>query len=251
MVPEARRLHVTFVDALPAYATGLYAVRGYPLDRPSVESIERATVLLDAKLGAELELTFREQRRSPLEIMREALALMGDALADRGVAPSAAGIAAIEADPYGLWPGSSSDLGQEAHEAHLHWGAAKAAAFTTVGVTVPAKPTVVVMAANRPDRDQLVGLIEASGLHCLAVRNPGGVASAIEVESVVFALVDLGHPSARDAIDQLVEARVATVAYGDSISDLVETGLRAQGVRDVVDRKRLLATPAAFIPVVA
>ena len=68
---------------------------------------------------------------------------------------------------------------------------------------------------------------------------------------MVFALVDLAHRSAGDAIGQLIEARVATVAYGDSISDLVETGLRAQGVRDVVDRQRLLAAPAAFIPVVA
>ena len=251
MVPEAQRLHAAFVAAFPAYATAVYADRGYPLDRDSVELIERASTVLDAELGSELELRFRDQRRSPLEIVRQALVVLSTALARAGIAPNPTPGVSIDDDPYGLAPGSSSDLGREAHEAHLLWGAAKAAAFTGVEAAIPAKPTVVVMATDRQDRDDLAALVESGGLQCRAVRNPGAVASAIEGEAVVFALVDLGHRSARDAVARLVDADVAIVVYGESIDDLVEIGLRAQGVRDVVDRRRLLADPAAFIPVIA
>jgi hypothetical protein len=251
MVPEAQRLHAAFVAAFPAYATATYSVRGYPLDRDSVESIEWATAVLGAELGSELELPFREQRRSPLEIVRQALAILASALANDGVAPNATTGVLIDDDPYGLMPGSSSDLGQEAHEAHLLWGVTKAAVVAGVDAVIPPKPTVVVMAATRRDRDDLLALVESRGLRCSAVRNPGAVASAIEDEAVVFALVDLDHRSARDAIAQLTNAGVSVVVYGESIDDLVETGLRAQGVRDVVDRLRFLADPAAFIPVIA
>ena len=251
MVPEAQRLHAAFVAALPAYVTALFADRGYPLDRESVASIERATAFLDAELAAELELPFEEQRRSPLEMVRQALSILTTALDNDGVATNGVRNDMAEDDPYGLSPGSSSDLGQEAHEVHLRWGAAKAAAFTGVDVIIPAKPTVVVMAANRQDRNDLVTLIESHGLRCLPVRNPGAVAAGIDGGSVVFALVDLDHRSARDAIARLIAASVAVVVYGDSIDDLVETGLRAQGVRKAVDRQRLMANPAAFIPVIA
>jgi hypothetical protein len=39
--------------------------------------------------------------------------------------------------------------------------------------------------------------------------------------------------------------------YGDAIDDLIETGLRAQGVRGVVNRRRLLEDPTAFLPLIA
>lgn len=84
MVPEANRLHAAFVAALPGYATAVFAERGYPLDRSAVESIDRATALLDVELGSELELPFREQRRSPLEIVRWVLEIPSSALADAG-----------------------------------------------------------------------------------------------------------------------------------------------------------------------
>ena len=251
MVPEAQRLHASFVAALPAYLTARFSTYGYPLDRGSVESIDRATASLAAELGQELVLPFDEQRRSPLEIVRHVLTIPSDALAERGIPPVATSASVSVDGPYGLAPGSSSDLGAAAHEAHLLWGAAKAAAFTGTVPAVPSRPTVVVMVGSRSDREELVALVEAAGLRCEAVRNPGAVAGAIESGAVVFALVDLDHRSARDALAQLTASSIATVAYGDSIDDLIETGLRAQGVRDVVERRRLMANPAAFIPVIA
>lgn len=251
MVPEAQRLHAAFVSALPAYATAVFAARGYPLDRSAVESIDRATAVLDAELGSELELPFREQRRSPLEIVRAALSIPGGALAQAGVVPAGASGPMSDVDPYDLAPGSSSALGPDAHDAHLRWGVAKAAAFISGEGTTPAEPVVAVMANGRVDREQLVQAVEDRGLLPSAVRNPGALAAAMDRGPVVFALVDLAHRSARDAITQLIEASVPTIVYGDAIDDLVETGLRAQGVRDVLSRRRLLADPLAFLPLIA
>jgi len=250
MVPEAKRLHAAFVSALPGYVTAVFAERGYPLDRSAVEAIERSTAVLDEELGSELELPFREQRRSPLEIVRWVLGIPGDALADAGVVPTGASGPLRDADPYDLAPGSSSVLGTEAHEAHLRWGVAKAAAFVGRGETAAAEPVVLVMADGRVDREELVLAVQMLGLRPQAVRNPGAVASAIDGGPVVFALVDLAHRSARDAIAQLVEASTPIIVYGDAIDDLVETGLRAQGVRKVVERRRLLADPSAVLPLI-
>ena len=231
MVPEAKRLHAAFVSALPGYVTAVFAERGYPLDRSAVESIERATAVLDAELGSELERPFREQRRSPLEIVRRVLGIPGDALGDAGVVPTGTSWPLSDADPYDLAPGSSSVLGSEA--------------------PVAADPVVLVMADGRVDREELMSAVEMLGLRPQVARNPGAVASALDGGPVVFALVDLAHRSARDAIAQLVEASTPTIVYGDGIADLVETGLRAQGVREVVDRRRLLADPSAFLPLIA
>jgi len=251
MVPEAKRLHAAFVSALPGYVTAVFAERGYPLDRSAVEAIERATAVLDEELGSELERPFREQRRSPLEIVRWVLGIPGDALADAGVVPTGASGPLRDTDPYDLAPGSSSVLGTEAHEAHLRWGVAKAAAFVGRGETAAAEPVVLVMADGRVDREELMSAVEMLGLRPQAVRNPGAVASAVDGGPVVFALVDLAHRSARDVIAQLVEASAPIIVYGDAIDDLVETGLRAQGVRKVVERRRLLADPSVVLPLIA
>ena len=186
-----------------------------------------------------------------MEIVRQSVGVLTAELADDDVVPNAAPGVGPEGDPYGIAPGSSSDLGRDAHEAHLLWGVAKAAAFTGVEAVIHVEPTVVVMSASRHDRDDLVPLIASHGLRCIPVRNPGAVATAIDDGSVVFALVDLDHRSALDAIARLVAASIATVVYGDSIDDIVATGLRAQGVREVVDRQRFMADPAAYIPVIA
>ena len=85
----------------------------------------------------------------------------------------------------------------------------------------------------------------------LAARNPGAVANAIDRGTVVFAVVDLAHRSARESITRLTDATIPTIVYGASIDDLTEVGLRAQGVRNVVDRRRLLADPSAFLPQIA
>lgn len=250
MVPEAQRLCAVFVAAMPSYLTALCAEHGYPLDRHTVESIEDATRALDVDLTTELERDFRAQRRSPLEIVRASLVTVSGSLAERGVVPAYPVGAGPENDPYGLAPGSSIDLGQEAHEAHLQWGVAKAGAFVGDAAPKVTTPAVAVMASDRADRDALVASAEARGMTCVVIRNPGGVAAALDRGATMVAVVDLAHRSGRDAIDRFTAAGITTIAYGDAIDDLLDTGLQAQGVRHVVERRRLLADPTGFIPLV-
>ncbi|MEA3510309.1 MAG: hypothetical protein U9R51_02635 [Actinomycetota bacterium] len=248
MVPEAQRLHSTLVSAFPAYVTGVFAERGYPLNRTTALAIEEATAFLDVELAVVLDQEYREQRRSPLELFRAALEMLAATLTDAAVSPAATEPSTAEIDTYRLAPGSSSALGPEAHEAHLAWGAAKASAFLAERSDTPSEPAILLMAADRGEQDALVPLLKSPGMRCMAARNPAAVARAIEQWAVVSAFVDFSHRSVGDAITRLVEANVPTVVYGDDVDDLVETGLRAQGVRAVIARDDFVADPTRFLP---
>lgn len=248
MVPEAQRLHSALVSAFPAYVTAMFAERGYPLNRTTAVAIEEASAFLDAELAVVLEQEYREQRRSPLELFRAALEMLASTLADTGVPPVATGLSMTEGDPYDLAPGSSSALGPEAHEAHLAWGASKASVFLAERSTTPPEPTIVLMAADRRERDAVVPLLKSPGVECLAARNPAAIAAAIEQRAVLMAFVDFAHRSARGAVTQFLEADIPTIVYGDDIDDLAETGLRAQGVRRVIGRRDFIADPHRFLP---
>ncbi len=248
MVPEAQRLHSTLVSAFPAYVTAVFTERGYPLSRTTALAIEEATAFLDLELAVVLEQEYREQRRSPLELFRAALEMLAVALADSGVSPAATGLSTAQGDTYGLAPGSSNALGPDAHEAHLAWGGAKASAFMAGRSTTPAEPAVLLMAADRGERDALAPLLQSPGVECLAARNPAAVALAIEQRTVLIAFVDLSHRSSRGVVARLLETGIPTVVYDDDVDDLVEAGLRAQGVRAVIARSEFVADPTRFLP---
>jgi hypothetical protein len=251
MLPESQRMHAAFVAAFPDYVTGVFAGRGYPLDRPSVEAIGRAAAILDAELAVEMDRPFVDQRRSPLEIFRTALGLVAESLEERGVVPAESDARQRDGDLYGLAPGSSSALGSEAHESHLAWGTAKAAAFARTRSPSRGEPVVLLMCGDRTEQAGLVEDLGTPGIRCVAVRNPGAVAEAINRGGAIAAAVDLSHRSARDAIGRLADARIPIVAYGDTPEDLLVTGLRAAGVRSVVERAEFLADPGRFLPTVA
>lgn len=251
VTPEAQRLHAALVAAFPDYVTAAFSEHGYPLDRTMVETTEEATAFLDVELGDELEQAYREQRRSPLEIFRSALDIVALMLADAGVSPTVTEASTTEGDAYGLAPGSSSALGSEAHAAHLAWGAAKAVAFAAGEPVTSTELVILLMAADRDDREAVASLLGSSGVACVSARNPAAVSDRIEDGTVLAAVVDFEHRSSRDAITRLTRAGITTVVYGDGIDDLTETGLRAQGVRSVVDRHEFIATPARFLPVIA
>ena len=249
MIAEAQRLHSALVAAFSAYTTEVFAARGYPMDRRFAEAIEQGSAYLDAELAEDLERPFTEQRRSPLEVFRTALGFVAATLADAGAVPPDTGKeSAAPDDPYVLAPGSSSVLGPEAHAAHIAWGTAKAAAFIRKASPNPAVPTVLLMSNDPEERSVVRSRIEAAGTPCTVARNPGAVAASIDRERVVAAAVDLSHPSARDSIGRLVAAGITTIAYDDAPDDLIETGLRAAGVRSVVRRKDFVADPGRFLP---
>ena len=248
MVPEAQRLHSTLVSAFPAYVTAVFTERRYPLNRATALAIEEATAFLDVELAVVLELDYREQRRSPLELFRAALEMLATTLDYAGVSPALTAPATAGGDAYGLAPGSSSVLGSEAHTAHLAWGAAKAAAFTAGRSTTPTDPVILLMASDRGDQSRVVPMLSSPGVECLATRNPAAVAAAVDERPILVAFIDLAHRSARGAVARLLDAGIPTIVYGDDVDDLVETGLRAQGVRKVIDRHDFVADPARFVP---
>jgi hypothetical protein len=49
-------------------------------------------------------------------------------------------------------------------------------------------------------------------------------------------------------VERLTKAGVATIVFGTAIDDLTETGLRAAGVKSVVERDRLLTDPQEHLP---
>ena len=247
MVPEAQRLHAALVSAFPAYATALFAERGYPLDRSTAEVIETATARLDLELATELEQPFVEQRRTPLELFGAALGSLTDVLAAAGVVAPVDGRGA-SGDPYLLVPGSSAALGDTVQTAHVAWGAAKATALTRADPRGPQRPTVVVFTMDRVARQQLCEAAEQAGYLCDGPRNPSAVAGAVATETVKLAFVDLAHRAAYDAVARLTAAGIPTTVFGAEIDDLTETGLRAAGVRTVVERDRLLSEPEASFP---
>ena len=245
MVPEAQRLHAALVSAFPAYTTALFAERGYPLDRQTVDAIEAATAELDLDLAEELELPFIDQRRTPLELFGDALNTLTPVLAAAGAEESPDG---RPSDPFALAPGSSGALGEPVNSAHMAWGAAKAAALTRADPRGPARPTAVVFTMDRVARQELCHAAEQAGYDCVAARNPSAVAHAIAGDSVKLAFVDLAHRAALDAAKRLTAAGVPTTAFGAQVDDLTDTGLRAAGVRSVVDRDRLLSDADAHFP---
>jgi hypothetical protein len=248
MVPEAQRLHAALVSAFPAYSTALFADRGYALDRQTVDLIGSATAQLDLDLAEELERPFVEQRRTPLEVFGTALGTLNPVLADAGIEASPQG---RPSDPYALAPGSSAALGEAVQTAHVRWGAAKATALTSVDRHAPPRPAVIVLTMDRVTRQQLCDAAEKAGYQCHGARNPSAVASALATDAVKLAFVDLAHRAAYESVERLTKAGVPTTVFGTSIDDLTETGLRAAGVKSVVERDRLLSEPGESFPRIA
>ncbi len=87
---------------------------------------------LAAELEALLTLPYPDQPRGPFEVFQEATSFVGKGLEAAGVDPPARSSAdeqALPGDRYGIAPISSRDLGRTVWEAHLRWGASKAAAL--------------------------------------------------------------------------------------------------------------------------
>lgn len=96
---------------------------------PAISDGER---WLGDALSELLTLPFARQHRGPLEVFQEAVRFPTDALATAGIEPVPRDRVAVDALPgdlYDLAPASSRDLGEDVWQAHLRWGAAKAAAL--------------------------------------------------------------------------------------------------------------------------
>lgn len=118
-----------FVSAYPGHVAARCSRLG--LETPSV-AVAEGQAWLRRELTELLAQPFSEQRRGPLELFQEAMRFPTEALVDAGVEAvqrSDVARAALPGDIFDLAPASSQDLGEEAWQAHLQWGAAKARAL--------------------------------------------------------------------------------------------------------------------------
>jgi hypothetical protein len=253
MGPEARRLHRAFVAAFPGYLRGRIAAAGLP----DVEgAIVAATEHLDASLAALLERAPEDQLRSPLQLIREAVAIPTEALAALGIPAAARDAQEMEllpGDRYALAPATSRDLGDEAYQAHIAWGVAKAKDVAGVVPAAgpsgaPRRPVLALVSTDLMDRTRLVSVAESAGYVLALVRNPAAVADVLEAPRPAIAFVDLTHAASDEIIAELAGAGIRTIAYGPHVDDVAMARARSLGADQVVARSRFFRDPAGFLP---
>ena len=136
MMDPGRVLFEALVRAYRPHVLRTVEARGWTVGPEMAEAIDRGEEWLSDMLGHLLAQPFGQQRRGPLEVFQEAMAYPTRALADTGTEPvqrDPTAVAALPGDVYDLAPASSAMLGEQVWQAHLAWGAAKAAAITQAG----------------------------------------------------------------------------------------------------------------------
>jgi hypothetical protein len=207
------------------------------------EAMGAGETWLAERLGELVALPFSEQRRGPLEIFQEAMRFPTEVLEAAGLPPVARDevtSTALPGDLYGLAPASSRQLGEDAWEAHLRWGAAKAARHRT-----PRLPRFGVYTANLMDRSRFDGV---AGWQAVAWRSLADLADPNPVPPVCF--VDLQAPDAEDAIRSLVAAGARVIAFGPHVDDVAMVRARSLGADDAMARSRFFRVFPDLLPTV-
>lgn len=246
LTPVARDLHAAFVAAFPGYLTDALELQGIGATATVLASVEAGGEALADDLAALLAIDPREQFRSPLEVVRMAVDAVATSLQASGIP--------VRLDP--LYPVSSSDLGEEAFQAHVAWGLEKARLVASV-VPAPAtdptastgtrRPAVAWFGSSAEIRDRARSIIAERGLAMLVWRNPGALERGLEERPVVV-VVDLDHPAANDAIRRTAAAGLTVIAFGTAIDDFASAATMALGAREVVESKRLLDRLPGLLP---
>lgn len=197
----------------------------------------------------------RDQRSSPLELVREALALPTAALAARGVEPVTRDTdqaTALPGDHYDLAPATSRDLGDEAWRAHVAWGISRAEEVAGLvprpAVEVDAAAFAALVSTDLMDRTRIVEAGAAAGCEVVVWRNPAAIDKGLAEGAPVVAFVDLAHVAANDAIRLLVGAGVRTIAYGPHVDDLAMAAAGALGAAEVLSRSRFFKRLPGLFP---
>lgn len=252
MDTEADRLRRALVDAFPSYLRRRLA----EIDAPAIDpAVVAAAERLDAELGDLLSRPPAAQDRSPLQVVRDVLAEPTSAL-------SALGVPGVDRDPeqeallpgdrYGLAPATARDLGDEAWQAHLAWGVAKA---REVAGMVPATdrqeptgPLVALVSTELMDRSKLSSVAESAGYAVAVTRNPAAVTDLLDGRRPVVAFVDLSHSAADEAMRLLAAGGVRIVAYGPHVDDVALARARSLGAAEALPRSRFFHDPGRYLP---
>ncbi len=239
--PESSLLREALVSAYRGHARArIEALGADPSEHGA--AVEAGRAWLDGALTELLSVPWRDQRRSPLEVFQEAMRFPTESLAAAGIAPAARDAgqhAALPGDAYDLAPASSQELGEEAWQAHLAWGAAKARALAAAGA-------VLYFGNNLMDRSAIDQAAKAAGLHAEAISRPAEAADA--AGRVLRAYVDLTHPGADEAIRALAGAGVPVVAFGPHVDDWALDRARSLGADQALPRSKFFRRLADLMP---
>ncbi len=213
-----------FVTAYRPYVLGRLELLGIDAPPGLVESLDEGEEWLRQALEELLATPYLEQRRGPLELFQEAMSFPTEVLRAAGVRPAdrdPIAVSALPGDLFDLAPASSQSLGEEAWQAHLAWGAAKAAA-----VTSPARPGVRVVSANLLDRSRIES----------AVRAGGRSVATSATDPASLAVVDLAAPRAIEQIEDLARAGVRVIAFGPHVDAGALEAASAAGATESLPR---------------
>jgi len=234
-------LHSAFVGAFAPYLKGILEERGLPALPGEVVSAARRW--LDERLAGLLELPYLQQRRSPLEIVQEAMAGPTEALAAMAVkAPlrDPVSVAALPGDTYGLAPASSAVLGEAAFEAHLAWGIEKARVLSPL--VSDAGRRVAVVSGDLMDLSWFEDAANSAGMKVQVWGRSEGPIRA------VVAFVDITHPEADEAIRTLASEQIRVIAYGPHVDEDAMARAATLGASTVLPRSRLFRTIGEHLP---
>jgi hypothetical protein len=216
-------------------------------------ALEQGAQWLAGELGQWARLATGEQHRGPLQIFQTAMAFPTAALEDRGVAAPRRDVGAQRAlpgDKYDLAPASSRDIGEEAWQAHVAWGIAKAKVMADA-VPAPASQlslAVAVVAMDRADRAAVEEVAAGRSLPVRLWRNPGAIGAGLAEEIPRWSVVDAGHAAADEAVRMLAAAGSKVAVYGPAPDDIAMARWMALGAATVVDRDRLVPVLESWLP---
>ena len=238
-------LHSAFVGGFRPYLNAIFQERGLP--EIAADSVDHAEIWLDEALRNLLEVPFPEQRRSPLEIVQQAMTGITEALMAAGaskVLRDPVTVAALPGDVYGIAPASSAALGEEAFQAHIAWGVAKAQALAPL-VSGTGRG-VAVVSSDLMDISRFEEAANGVGMQIRVWGKKDG-----NDPKPVVAFVDLTHPAAEEAIRGFTDENVRVIAYGPHVDEdaLARAGLLGASV--VLPRSRLFKSIAEYLPRIA
>jgi hypothetical protein len=262
---SSETLAAALIVAFPGYVEGRLAPLGVLDDPAVIAAAETGCVGLGMALNELVAVPLHQQTHSPLELVRNAMSPIIEALQAAGVAPPQrdAHAAAIHPeDVYDLYPASSRDLGDEAWQLHVQWGLDKARvvagmvpAPVEAGPTeepgeervVPALPSVALFGVDGEHRDEIAAAVAGLGYQTLVWRNPAALEAGLKTRPSLV-LVDLGHPTAHDAIRSIATALVRVIAVGGMVDDFATAGVMALGAETAVQLDRVVERLPGLLP---
>ncbi len=244
--------------AFPGYVEARLRELGVVDDPRFSDVVGSATTTLGESLHALFATDPRRQRESPLEVVRRATTLITAELESQGVVHRPRDQYSFEIhpdDPYGLYPASSRDLGEEVWQLHMQWGIDKARLVTgmvpaAVDEPAPAAlgaPAVALFGVAPDYRDDFRSALAGRGYRPLIWRNPAALAEGVAARPELV-IVDLDHPRADEAIQSLVAASIRVIAVGAGVDDFSTTAMMALGAEDVVELDRLVDRVSRLLP---